>query len=394
MTQFRSAMLAAVLGGAVLGGAVLVATTAASAQAVSGLYIGFGAGLNMLQNNDVSVDALPGRSVGNGSAIVPSAPGKIGWGMGYVMSGSVGYGMGNGVRLELEGSYRNANQDRTNGGGGGQQTQFGLMGNVLYDVDVGLNWLYPYIGVGAGYQYVSWNNVSVSVSGVDYGNSPTTATSSQTLGGVAYQAMIGVSFPVDYVPGLAVTAEYRYLNMASSRNFRATGNTPYISATQSNNTTHIHQGGDGNHSVLLGIRYAFGAPDAAPVLRTPVAAPMPAPVPVPAALPMRTYLVFFDWDRADLTPRARDIIAEAVRNSVRIPHTRIEVTGHADRSGSPQANQMLSLRRAQAVASELERWGVPSQAIDMHAVGDTRPMVPTAIGARDAQNRVVEIVYR
>ena len=69
--------------------------------------------------------------------------------------------------------------------------------------------------------------------------------------------------------------------------------------------------------------------------------------------PARTYLVFFDWNRADLTARAREIIAEAAQNSRRVQSTRIEVAGHADRSGSPQYNQRLSQRRADVVAAEL-----------------------------------------
>ena len=71
-----------------------------------------------------------------------------------------------------------------------------------------------------------------------------------------------------------------------------------------------------------------------------------------------------------------------------------EVAGHADRSGSPAANQALSLRRAQSVAAELGRWGVPDSVIDIHAYGDTRPLVASAAGAREPQNRRVEIVYR
>ena len=63
--------------------------------------------------------------------------------------------------------------------------------------------------------------------------------------------------------------------------------------------------------------------------------------------------MFFDWDRADLTDRARQIIGEAAQNARRVSSTRIEVAGHADRSGTPQYNQRLSQRRADVVAAEL-----------------------------------------
>jgi outer membrane protein OmpA-like peptidoglycan-associated protein len=102
--------------------------------------------------------------------------------------------------------------------------------------------------------------------------------------------------------------------------------------------------------------------------------------------------VFFDWDRADLTDRARQIIAEAATASTHIQYTRIEVQGNADRSGTPAYNQRLSLRRAQTVAAELVRHGVPRTAIDIQAFGDTRPLVPTAAGVREPQNRRVAII--
>ncbi len=388
MTLFR-----ATLGVAVLAGGCLAGAGAARAQPVDGLYIGAGAGYNFLSDLTATVDAMPGRATGSATGVQASAPMKVTWGGGYVLAGSVGWGFGNGVRMELEGSYRNNQQSH----GGGEQSQFGLMGNALYDFNVGLGWVSPYVGLGAGYQGVTWSHVSGLVNGIDTGSSPTSVNIGQTVGGFAYQVIVGLAFPVPSVPGLAVTAEYRYLNLAGSRAYNAVGSTPGVSAAYPNNTTHAHVGEDGNHSLLVGLRYAFNGPAAAPVPRPPpAAAPQPQPQPgVPGvAIAARTYLVFFDWDSADLTPRARDIIAEAVRNSVHVPHTRIEVTGHADRTGADHGNQALSLRRAQVVASELERWGVPGAAIDIHAAGDTRPLVPTAAGIRQAENRRVEIVYR
>ena len=141
-----------------------------------------------------------------------------------------------------------------------------------------------------------------------------------------------------------------------------------------------------NHSILLGVRYAFNS--------APPAPPAAVPVPAPIVVPTRTYLVFFDWDRADLTDRARQIIAEAAQNSTRVQTTQIEVQGNADRSGTPAYNQGLSLRRAQTVAAELVRDGVPNTAINIQAFGDTRPLVPTAAGVREPQNRRVAIILR
>jgi OmpA-OmpF porin, OOP family len=141
-----------------------------------------------------------------------------------------------------------------------------------------------------------------------------------------------------------------------------------------------------NHSFLLGVRYAFNV--AAPV---PVAA---AAQPAPAAAAARSYLVFFDWDKATLTDRARQIVREAADNSTRVQYTRIEVNGYTDTSGTAQYNQGLSLRRAQAVQAELVRDGVPANTITIQGFGDTKLLVPTGPGVREPQNRRVEIIIR
>jgi OmpA-OmpF porin, OOP family len=74
--------------------------------------------------------------------------------------------------------------------------------------------------------------------------------------------------------------------------------------------------------------------------------------------------------------------------------TRIEVSGHADRTGSASYNQRLSVRRGEAVAAELVRRGVARNIITIQGFGFDRPLVPTAMGVREPQNRRVEIVLR
>ncbi len=115
----------------------------------------------------------------------------------------------------------------------------------------------------------------------------------------------------------------------------------------------------------------------------------PAPVPAPAT---RSYLVFFDWDKATLTDRARQIIAQAAASSPQVQLTRIQVNGYTDTSGSARYNQALSLRRAEAVAAELVHDAVPRTAIAIQGFGETHLLVPTGPAVREPQNRRVEIV--
>jgi outer membrane protein OmpA-like peptidoglycan-associated protein len=104
--------------------------------------------------------------------------------------------------------------------------------------------------------------------------------------------------------------------------------------------------------------------------------------------------VFFDWDRAVLTERARQIIHEAADNSTHVQYTRIEVNGYTDTSGTPKYNQGLSVRRADAVAGELVKDGVPKAAISIHGYGETKLLVQTGPGVREPQNRRVEIIIK
>ena len=134
----------------------------------------------------------------------------------------------------------------------------------------------------------------------------------------------------------------------------------------------------------FGLRLTFGNPPPPP----------PAPAAVPAAAVARSYLVFFDWDKATLTDRARQIIREAADNSPRVQYTRIEVNGYTDTSGTAHYNQGLSVRRAQTVAAELVRDGVSAAAISIRGFGETNLLVPTGPGVREPQNRRVEIVIR
>ena len=115
--------------------------------------------------------------------------------------------------------------------------------------------------------------------------------------------------------------------------------------------------------------------------------------PPPAAVPRRQpYLVFFDFDRSDITPEA-DRIIRAAADAYKAGATSmaVGVVGHADRSGTDAYNQRLSERRANAVRARLTQYGVPANQIRTSGRGESEPLVPTADGVREPQNRRVEI---
>ena len=354
-------------------GALAAGSGQGYAQPVTGLYIGGAGAANFLQRETF-------KSV-NGTPVTGTA---AGFNTGYAALGSVGYGFGNGLRLEVEGNYRHNTFGIPSPLGTpnhGYEEKYGGMGNVLFDLDVGSPYVYPYIGGGLGYSQVEQRQNALFQSG-SFSESDRLRGSH---GAFAYQAIAGLSLPIPPVVGLSLTAEYRFFALAGSRTFTdtfsGTSGGQAFSGVDRLRTTDNY-----NHSLLLGLRYAFYVP------RPSIEVPTPQAAPTPQA--SRTYLVFFDWDRADLTDRARQIIAEAAQATTRTQVTRIEVSGNTDTTGSAQYNQGLSVRRAQNVAAELVRDGVPRAAITTQGFGFSRLLVPTGPGVREPQNRRVEIVLR
>ena len=150
---------------------------------------------------------------------------------------------------------------------------------------------------------------------------------------------------------------------------------------------------DGNVSppVTYGVDLSFnwGGFSAAPETS---AAYVPPPVQAPASTP-RSYLVFFDFNKSDLTPQAVSIVNQAAANAGPAKVTQLTVTGHTDTVGSDAYNMRLSRRRAESVASQLEKDGIPSSEISIVAKGKRDLLVPTADGVKEPQNRRVQIVY-
>ncbi len=123
-----------------------------------------------------------------------------------------------------------------------------------------------------------------------------------------------------------------------------------------------------------------------------MAAAAPPPAPPPAAAPKKNFLVFFDFDRSNITADAQKVITEAAAAAKAGNVSRIQLTGHTDRSGSDQYNLALSVRRGEAVKQALIRQGIPAASIAVIGRGESQPLVPTADGVREPQNRRVEIL--
>ncbi len=287
------------------------------------------------------------------------ASSSTGWGA----LAAVGYGLQH-WRVEFEGGYRSNELDSYSKGGktyddvSGELTQATAMLNVIYDVPLGEKLSFG-IGVGAGGDFTGLS-LNFPWHAIDHDDWQ-----------FAYQGLAGLNYAL--TTSLAMYVNYRYLNVKSDA-FDAAPNL-------------IIDGDDfQKHTATLGLRYAF-----APPLRTAPMAP-PAP-PQPAAPAEREFLIFFGFNKSNLTAQALATVRQAATVAQQNGTAKIRVVGHTDRAGSLSYNKALSMRRAGTVKDALIVEGVMGSAISIAGRGEGEPIVPTADGAREPQNRRVKITF-
>ena len=110
----------------------------------------------------------------------------------------------------------------------------------------------------------------------------------------------------------------------------------------------------------------------------------PAPAPAPGE-----FLIWFDTNQSALTPEGLRVVEQAARAYQERGAARITVTGHTDTVGSAAYNLRLSESRADTVANELIREGVPAADIITIGRGEEDLLVPTADGVDEPRNRRV-----
>ena len=260
---------------------------------------------------------------------------------GWAAGGKFGYDF-IGPRIEVEGLYRQNNNGNFFGNRAitGQISQVTAMANLLYDFNA-FGAFVPYIGAGAGVGFIDSDfNLGSTV--------------------FAYQGILGVGY--NWSPNLRFNLEGRYIGTTN----------PSVAGTTWNNN---------NISLLASVQVKFGS------------APPPPPPPAPSVAPP-SFMVFFDWDRSNLSQQALTTIQQAADAFKAKGNARITATGHTDTSGPEAYNMALSLRRANAVKDALVRDGVPAQAITVIGMGEKGLLVQTGDGVREPQNRRVEIVIQ
>ncbi len=370
--------------------AVALASTALAGPALAkdqSFYVGLEGGGIIAQNETFDLRSAAGTSY--------TAPLAAHYHVGYDVDGILGYDFGM-FRTEFEVGYKNNNVDyfAVNGalpaltlpngiagvpaggnyyGPAGNESILSFMANGLVDFGGKGRAFGGYLGGGVGVARVKEETFGLVRHGFAFLDDSDTH--------FAWQLLAGVYKPIsDHVD---LTLKYRFFNVDKV-------NTVDFAGTN-------YQDRVRTHSLLVGLTYNFGgeAPPPPPPVVVPPAPTPPPPLPLcpPAAVTPGPFLVFFDWDRSVITPEAAAILDRAADQYASTGQTSVTLAGHADKSGKADYNVALSQRRADAVKDYMTKKGVAPGVITTEAFGESRPLVDTADGVREPQNRRVEITF-
>ena len=101
--------------------------------------------------------------------------------------------------------------------------------------------------------------------------------------------------------------------------------------------------------------------------------------------------ILFDFNKSSLKKEAKEQLEKFAVDMADMPQTNINVYGHTDNIGSPEANKKVSDQRARSVASYLMKQGIAENRILAEGLSYDFPVADNSTEEGRAQNRRVEI---
>jgi len=231
-------------------------------------------------------------------------------------------------------------------------TEFSLMANALYDIPV-TDRLSFSIGAGVGGENARLTEGPFADSSWSF----------------AYQGIAGLNYAI--TKRLDLFVDFRY--------FRATN--PNFSTGLGFEAVAINHNDFEKETVTVGLRWDL-TPDEEPMAAAPPPPPPPPPPPAP-----REFIVFFGFNKSNLTAEAHHVVQEAAAAAKQYGTATILITGHTDTVGSNKYNMRLSIRRATVTKAGLVAEGIAPGSISTNGKGETELLVQTADGVKEPQNR-------
>ena len=103
--------------------------------------------------------------------------------------------------------------------------------------------------------------------------------------------------------------------------------------------------------------------------------------------------IYFDFDRAELSAEAREILGKVAQVLKASPKKSLTIEGNCDDRGTNEYNLALGQQRADAAARYLQTLGVERKRIKTISYGEERPICPEATEACWRKNRNATFVY-
>lgn len=99
----------------------------------------------------------------------------------------------------------------------------------------------------------------------------------------------------------------------------------------------------------------------------------------------------FETASTQLTPDSQGTVTSLSQILKAYPNAQVQLSGHTDNTGAPDANQRLSLDRANAIKAMLVSSGVAGDRITTAGYGQDRPIAPNDTEEGRAKNRRTEL---
>ncbi|MEQ1756389.1 MAG: OmpA family protein [Micropepsaceae bacterium] len=340
--RFKELMLGTVAALAMAG------TAQADYNSPTGWYMSLGAGMNWIQDGDFHSHSTSGFDTTSRNS----------WNDGYIVGGAVGYDFGDHWRAEFEVTYRDNDGDQYCSESGDcfstpqEIWELSQMVNVLYDFPLGGNWEAS-VGAGVGGNLVvvknyssNWGELTADLD--DY------VLAGQLLAQASYQFSDRWKAFVDYHFTFMDDPDFSDLDVPA----------------------YHYDMEKTEHAVMLGLRFDLQRDGAAPAPRSPE----------PSAAP-KQFIVFFGFNKSNLTPEAARVVADAAAAAKQYGSASLTVVGHTDTVGSNDYNMRLSMARSQSVKEGLISNGIGAGMISTGGRGETELMVQTGDSVKEPQNR-------
>jgi outer membrane protein OmpA-like peptidoglycan-associated protein len=338
--------------------AALCSLSAANASTTtpSGWYLSLGAGANWLPDNDIDEFSSGGS---------PSTTNEFSWETGYIIAGAIGYDFADRWRAEFEVAYRHNDADGFLSSGspstvpGAEIWELSQMINVFYDYPVSDRFTVS-AGAGVGGTLVVFNP---GCSGNFESQNCNQETDDYVLSG---QLIAQAAYR--FAPRWQLYVDYRYMILDDAEVINPGDQERWIIEKS-------------DHALMLGVRLDLQSDSAPPAPAAPPVAP-PATPKAP-----KQFMVFFGFNKSNLTPEASQVVADAAAAAKEYGSASIMVVGHTDTMGSNAYNDGLSMRRSQAVKEALAGHGIPASAISTAGRGESELLVQTGDSVKEPQNR-------